>query len=77
MSEHNPQSYPTSDTQRSIEGPSALEWDEKKEIIRNLYEKKRLKEVRAILEREYGFKATYVLMRCVHSPIPILTSNLA
>ena len=47
-------------TQRSTEGPSAAEWEAKKPIIRNLYEKKRLKEVQTILERDHNFKATYV-----------------
>lgn len=71
MSAQYPQFNRPGDIQRSTEGPSAAEWEGKQEVIRDLYERKRLKlkDVRAILERDYGFKATYVLMRSVHSPV--------
>ena len=60
MSVHQQYYNDVGNTQRSTEGPSAVEWEAKKPIIRNLYERKRLKEVRGILEREHNFKATYV-----------------
>lgn len=63
------------DAQRSTEGPSAAEWEAKKPIIRNLYEKKRLKEVKVILEHEHNFKATYV-DNAHRLPSPILMLNL-
>ena len=42
------------------QGPSTDEWAAVKEIIRQLYvnEKRPLKEVRALLEARYGFRAT-------------------
>ncbi|ETN46967.1 uncharacterized protein HMPREF1541_01157 [Cyphellophora europaea CBS 101466] len=43
---------------RSTEGPSASEWEARKEDIRRLYEKKPLKDVKAHLEKHYGFRAT-------------------
>jgi hypothetical protein len=43
---------------RSTEGPTAQQWAEHKEIIRELYSRRPLKEVRAILEQRFGFKAT-------------------
>ena len=45
---------------RSTEGPTAQQWHHVKEEIRDLYldKKKPLKEVRAILEQHYGFRAT-------------------
>lgn len=49
------------ESSRSTEGPSAPEWEARKEDIRRLYEKKPLKDVRTHLEKHYGFRATYVL----------------
>ena len=51
---------------RSTEGPSASEWEARKEDIRRLYEKKPLKDVKAHLEKHYGFRAT-----CVPCPSPL------
>lgn len=45
---------------RSTEGPSAAEWEARKEDIRRLYEKYPLKTVRTHLEEHYGFRATCV-----------------
>ena len=45
---------------RSTEGPTAQQWQEVKEEIRDLYMRKPLKEVRLILDQRYGFRATYV-----------------
>jgi hypothetical protein len=42
----------------STEGPSPAQWAAVKDEIRILYEKKPLRDVRAILDRQYGFKAT-------------------
>lgn len=48
-------------------------WVEKKDILHRLYvqEKKTLPEVKAIMEREYGFRAPYVLSS-VGTPITIV-----
>ena len=43
---------------RSTEGPTAQQWQEVKDEIRELYTHKPLKEVRAILEQRHGFRAT-------------------
>ena len=45
---------------RSTEGPSAAEWEARKDDIRRLYEKHPLKTVRTYLEEHYGFRATCV-----------------
>src|ERR1700722_2573523 len=43
-------------------GPSATEWERVKPIVRRLYreEKRPLRDVVAILDRDFGFRATYV-----------------
>jgi hypothetical protein len=46
---------------RSTEGPSATEWESVKEIVRQQYEKKPLKDVRVYMDKVHGFRATYVL----------------
>ena len=46
------------ESSRSTEGPSAQQWQELKEEIKDLYSRKPLKDVRAILEQRYGFRAT-------------------
>jgi hypothetical protein len=55
------------ETQRSTEGPTAQEWQRVKEDIRELYARMALKDVRAVLESRYGFKATYVLPATFHA----------
>ena len=45
----------------STEGPTAQQWQDLKEEIKELYMKKPLKEMRKILAARYGFRATYVL----------------
>ena len=40
------------------EGPAPAQWQAVKDEIRNLYEKNPLRDVRKIMERKYGFKAT-------------------
>lgn len=49
-----------SEVSRSTEGPSAAQWAAVKEEIRVLYEKKPLRDVKTILEKRHGFRATYV-----------------
>jgi hypothetical protein len=58
---YNQDSLAFSSVSRTVEGPSSKEWERHKNEIRRLYEKKPLKDVRAILERNHGFRATYVL----------------
>lgn len=57
---------------RSTEGPTAAEWDLHRELIKSLYEKKPLKDVRAHLEKHYGFRATCVPSISAHAPLPLL-----
>jgi hypothetical protein len=40
------------------EGPAPAQWQAVKDEIRVLYEKNPLRDVRKIMERKYGFKAT-------------------
>jgi hypothetical protein len=40
------------------EGPAPAQWQAVREEIKSLYEKNPLRDVRAIMERKYGFKAT-------------------
>ena len=43
-------------------GPTAVEWENVKHIVRRLYveEKRPLRDVAVILNRDFGFHATYV-----------------
>jgi hypothetical protein len=43
-------------------GPSAEEWERVKPVVRRLYreEKRPLRDVVVILDRDFGFRATYV-----------------
>jgi hypothetical protein len=43
-------------------GPTAVEWEKVKHIVRRLYveEKRPLRDVAVILNRDFGFHATYV-----------------
>ncbi len=43
-------------------GPTAAEWEKVKPIVRRLYrdEKRPLRDVVVILDRDFGFRATYV-----------------
>lgn len=44
-------------------GPTPAEWERVKDVVRRLYmeEKRPLRDVVVILERRFGFRATYVL----------------
>lgn len=57
----NPGAPQTQSDSRSTEGPTAQQWQGVKEEIKELYTHKPLKDVRAILDQRYGFRATYVL----------------
>ena len=61
---------------RSTEGPSAAEWDQHRELIKSLYEKKPLKDVRAHLEKHHGFRATYVPFIPSRTPPPPFPTNV-
>jgi Clr5 domain len=43
---------------RSTEGPTAQQWNNLRDEISALYAMRPLKEVRAIMERRHGFRAT-------------------
>jgi hypothetical protein len=49
---------PSSSQLEAREGPAPAQWQAVKEDIRILYEKNPLRDVRRIMERKYGFKAT-------------------
>ncbi|EXJ90381.1 hypothetical protein A1O1_03482 [Capronia coronata CBS 617.96] len=53
-----PTPAPTPSHLEAREGPAAAQWQAVKEVIRVLYEKKPLRDVKRILEQQYGFRAT-------------------
>jgi hypothetical protein len=55
---------PTSITINPRRPLSAKEWEEQRETIQYLYseEDRKLSEVMEVMEREYGFRATYVCL---------------
>lgn len=52
------QAHAPSSQLEAREGPAPAQWQAVKEEIKSLYEKAPLRDVRKIMERKYGFKAT-------------------